>query len=186
MKDDINLVAVGRKKSKDRVFAISLGVFLVAFIAAVAVLLYSLVVSGKASTLGAQAEDLRGRISALSTQKQKILTVNERLATSRKILLTRKKIDQRVSSILDTIPDQISIDRVVADDKGITVGLLSANLADLDSLLDNNIPTLGKDKTLGLTKINLASFVRQDNGYLLSIEFIFKGTPASINPSATP
>ncbi|HVT01049.1 MAG TPA: hypothetical protein VHE53_02325 [Patescibacteria group bacterium] len=176
MKEDINLVirANTDKKIRDKVFLVTLVIFLIFFSLGAVVLVYSITLTSKASALANNANDLRGKISSFSDQKTKLLTINERLVTIRKIVNTRKKIDEEVTSIISFVPENLTIDSIYADDTIVTIGLTSQNLTDFDTFLESKIPLMTKDKSLNIERVNVGSFSQKGSGYLLSVDFIFK------------
>lgn len=175
MKDDINLtLRVGsEKKQMSQVVTICLALFFVFLIIALALIFYAFVLSGKSSTLGTTQTDLTNKIAALSSTKEKMLTLEERLTSIRKIIATRKKLDARMLSVLSVVPKGASIEGVTADEKLISVNLSSASLADFNTLLETRLPQFTKDKPAGLSRINIKSFDQQGSSYLLSLDFYF-------------
>ncbi|HVZ66887.1 MAG TPA: hypothetical protein VG917_01365 [Patescibacteria group bacterium] len=179
MKEDINLVIKTNtdKKIKDKVFLGTLVVFLILFALGAIVLIYSITLTSKASALANNANDLRSKISSYSDQKTKLLTISERLVTIRKIINTRKKIDEEVSGIVSYVPDNLAIDSIYADDTKVTMGFTSPQLSDFDTLLESKIPLMTKDKSLNISRVAIGSFSQKSTGYLVLIDFIFRTAP---------
>lgn len=176
MREDINL-AVGsksKKKTKEIIFGASLGFFVISFIAGSALLLYSLALSTSSASLEQSLSSSKGKLAALSNQKLKFVSLNERLNSIRKILSSRKGIDTSAATIVSYIPDSLTIDSIIANDKGVSVGMSSARLSDFDSLLESAIPEIGKIKELDLKDITVGSFSQKGSGYALVVVFNFR------------
>lgn len=176
MNEDINLAVKSKveRKTKEMVFAASLGFFLLTFVIGAVMLLYSLSLASTSATLEVKREGLRGKIAALSSEKGKFLTLYERLNSIRRIISGRKKIDDNVDKVLSLLPEDLAVESVTADNKGVSVGLTSPNLTDFDTLLEDALPAIGKEKTLGLKNINVGSFSQRGSGYSISIDFNFR------------
>lgn len=183
MKTDINLAGQTRleKKVSGRLFILSLVLFVVFFSLAAVLITYSLILKTKASSLEQEATSLRSKISSFSKQKETLLIISERLGAIRKVMTSRKKIDNRVSQVVSVVPNSFGLESIKADDKLISITLSSPKLSDFDSFLEGKITSFLKDKTLNIAKINVSSFSQQKSQYILALDFYFTDTKKRSN-----
>lgn len=175
MKSDINLVPTTSKvkRTYGRIFVFSAAVFGVIFVIALLLIAYSFILKTRVKGLEQQEALLKGNISQYAIQKERLLVTAERLGMIRKIISTRKKLDLKVASILSFVPNEFGIEAINADKDVISLKLASPSLREFDALIEEKIPSLAKDKALGLKKINIASFAEKGNNYVLSLDFDF-------------
>ncbi len=175
MKTDINLAqkTKAEKKFLGGLLIFSLSVFVSSFLVAALLVFYSLILKSSQANLEQESSSLRGKISALSKEKETLLITSERLSTLRKIIASRKNLDVRASSIVSLIPDDFGIDAIKGDSKLISLTLSSPNLSDFDSLLEEKITDFTKDKNLKIVRINVGSFNQKSSQYSLSLDFYF-------------
>ena len=170
---DINLTLTNaaEKKKGNLVFMVSLGIFGVIFVVSAIIMLISFLTTSRARSLPDTEAATRNKITALSVQKVKLVSINERLSTINKIVSSRKQIDARANTILSIIPDGFNIDSFTADDKQLTVSLSSLRLTDFDTFLEEKIPIFAKDKSSGVSRISINSFSQGKTDYSISLSF---------------
>ena len=175
--DQINLSSPAKteKKVERYVTTPSFIIFVLVFLLAAVFLIYSLFLESNLSNLEAQAESVKSQIAQASLKKQKILVASERLGALDGILKSRSKLDEVILYILSIVPDSFLIDRITADNKGMSVTLDSQNLADFARLFEEDIPKLVTDNNFGIKTVELRAFNQAVGGYEADVNFDFRG-----------
>lgn len=180
MKNDINLIDVRQRPKplkKDLLLLISIGLFTVVFIFSVFIMLYSLIEKSQLSALNVEVNNLSSRMNSMAEKKDKIATTTNRLATIKSILTTRKAIDSKVDEIVSVIPASFTINDFQAGDAKVSLAVSSASLLDFDNLLEVQVPQITKNQALGITSVDIGSFIQDSSGYSLNLTFYFTPKP---------
>ncbi len=173
--DEINLAASPAPKKTYKVFLTpSFLIFIIIFTVGVLILSYVVVLKVNLSSLAFDSRRLQGQIDQQEQKKAKILIISERLASARKILASRNHLDLVVSSIIQAVPDNFSIEGIVGNDKQISLSISADSLSGFVSFLAESIPTLAQNKALGISKVTADSFGETQSGYLLSLTFTLR------------
>ncbi len=175
MKNDINLTPARStiKRAYSRLFISSAIIFGGIFAVSLILIVYSFALKTRIKSLEQQAGALRSNISQHAVAKERLLVTAERLGIIRKVISSRKQLDIKVTSILSFIPASFGVETINADKDLISFRLASDNLQEFDRLLEEKVPSLTREKSLGLKKINITSFSEKGNNYVLSLDFNF-------------
>ena len=173
--DEINLAASPTAKKTYKVFLTpSFLIFIIVFIVGILIVSYSFILKVNLSSLASSGRRLQGQIAQQESKKDKILIISERLASARKILASRSHLDLVVSSIIQAIPDNFSLETVDGNDQQVSVSISSDTLLDFANLLSEKIPDITQNKTLAISKVTADSFTQSQGEYLLSLTFTLK------------
>jgi len=174
MKTDLNLATEKKQKTDFRTISLfSFIIFLIFFSLAAGLIVYSVILNVRAKSLFQEVASLSQELSPFSKKKGNLLLVNERLNSIKKVLSSRSKIDAEVQSVLSIIPQNFTVETINTDKDKISVRISSTNLASIDSFLEEDIPRAARDDTLGVKVIEIESFLQDESGYLLSLNFLF-------------
>ena len=174
--DEINLAGTPATKKTYKVFLTpSFLIFIIVFIVGILILSFSFILKVNLSSLASDGRRLQGQIAQQELKKDKILIISERLSAARKILATRNHFDLVVSSIIQAIPDNFSIEGVDGNDRQVSVSISSDTLSGFANFLSERIPSITQRKELGISIVTADSFTQTKSGYLLSLTFYLKG-----------
>lgn len=173
--EDINLTSnkATQKKQASKFLIGSLIIFLVVFVTGAALVIYSFLLKSQGTKLEEEKAQIKSSISVYALQKEKLSTLTERLANIRRIISQRSSIDSKVELILSTVPTNLGIDKINADDIKISINLSSSDLATFDTLLEERIPMLTQNKNLEVGRVDIGSFSQFGSGYSLALNFYF-------------
>lgn len=176
MKEDINFITPAKKQQKQyaSLFLMVSGSFFgVVFVIALALVVYSFILKSQATAIDKRVAALRTNIGSFGEQKNMLAFTTQRLSTIRQIIATRNKLDERITAIMDKVPQNLSVDGLTADKDIITIRLSSTNLSNFDDFLEVQLPLITKDTKLGIKRVDISSFSQRGNEYLLTIDFYF-------------
>lgn len=178
MKNSINLASEQKEVTSHvvrRLFLYSIFVFAGAFILTATLLSYNFFLKSQLSSLQSDTDKIKLQITTLSSTEAKVVALKERLSSAEKLINTRTDLGAKTASILNIIPQNLSIESVNAGEKSVTIRVTSDNLFSLNSLIEEGIITLIKNKSYGITKADLSAFkVDTKNGnYSLSFQLFF-------------
>lgn len=176
MKNDINLIDVGARPKtgkQDVVLLSTICMFTLVFVVTVLVLFYSFLQKSHLSQVNTTVNSLQAKMSILSSEKNKILTVSNRLGSIKNIISSRHALDSKMQAIISFIPSNFSVKNFTASDKQVSMVLSSTSLADFDNLLEVRIPQITKNKALGIDHVDIGSFTNDQGEYSLLITFYF-------------
>ncbi len=176
MKEDINLLPRHKDTKKGMNFLLmgSFALFILLFFTAASLVFYTYALSSTSSTLTADIESLNAKISSVSAAKNKLLVASERLLAIQKITLSRQTIDRNLNTSLSIIPTSFSVDEISAKDDFVSLNVSSPDLASFNTLIEQDLPALAKDKKIGVSKIDISSFSQRNQTYLLALNFYYK------------
>jgi len=171
--ESINLTSIKKEEQTllNNFFYISLGSFIFMFFIAVLLIAYSLILRAKIASLTSHEHDLGSQLSARANKVGQIALVNERATSIKNVLNNRDKLSGVVDALLSSIPTAFSIDKIAADDKLVSIEMVSEKLSDFDSFLESTVPAIAKKKDIGASSININSFGQDGDGYSLTINF---------------
>jgi len=174
--DEINLSApaTSEKKVEKLIVTPSFWIFAAIFLIASVLMIYSLFLKSKSSGLETLIGNIQKQISEVNTKKQKLLVTTERLSAVKGILSSRSKLDEAVFYILSEIPQSFKIDTITANDKVISMTLISSSLQDFADFMEEKVPSLVKENTYGIKLVEAASFEQNTMGYTLNVNFNLK------------
>lgn len=176
MKENINLISrkTVSKRTFRRLFIISFISFISVFFFSFAMLAYILILQANLSSLEEHAKQIRSGITSISDKKNSMLIIKERLANISRILSQRKKIDTKVTEILNLFPADLDTNTIIATDDLISFKLGSKYLSVLDELANNKIPAFSKTSKINVKHVDFSGFGRTKSGtYTLSLDFYF-------------
>lgn len=178
MKNSINLASEQKEVTSHvvrKLFLYSIFVFAGAFILTATLLSYNFFLKSQLSSLQSDTDKIKLQITTLSSTEAKVVALKERLNSAEKLINTRTDLGAKTASILNIIPQNLSIESVNAGEKSVTIRVTSNNLFSLNSLIEEGIITLIKNKSYGITKADLSTFkVDTKNGnYSLSFQLFF-------------
>lgn len=136
---------------------------------------YTLFLKSTLSYLITQEDQQIQKLTALTPEKTKILTIQERLSAIQRILTNRQNMSTNFQAIAQTIPGGIQISDIASTEKGITIKVASTSLDLLNAFLEEKLPEILKDKAVKVKKIDIAnfSFQRGSAGYSTTVAFAF-------------
>ncbi len=176
MKDDINLLGTHEKKpvKKQNYFLIiSAGFFGLMFLISIFVLALSFIEKNRLSDVNTSVNNLQAKIDVLSSEKNKLLTIENRLGSIKRIMSSRKPIDTKMQAIVSFIPASFNVNEFSASDIKLSITMTSSSLADFDNFLEVKIPQLTKNKALGINHIDMSSFSTDESLYSMTATFYF-------------
>lgn len=136
---------------------------------------YSLFLKSSLAALLAQEDQQIQKLTSLTPEKTKILTIQERLTAIQRILDKRQELSSNFDAIGATIPSGVLISDITTTNKGLSVKLAADNLEALNTFLEERLPKILQDKNVKLKKIDISdfSFQRGASGYSTTIAFSF-------------
>ncbi len=169
MSIDINLVNKKTSESlKDlklkKVKTISFTILIVIAISSIVLFLINLRFSVN-YVKGQQVKIVEG-LAAYDETTSKIFILNQRVADLSNIISERKKYHDKTDLIFKDFPDGIAIDEYEIDDGGISLGVSSTSLLELDTFL-NYLLDLTKSKKL--TSIRMTGLSSVEKGYSMKL-----------------
>lgn len=177
MTEGINLAEEQTTKQKKRNPFTVASVVLVVCVIVVSISLFAYAVFLKANlaALISQEDQQIQRLTALTPEKTKILTIQERLAAIQRILNNRIDMSRRFDSVVKTVPGGVQISDISTTDRGLTIRLTSDSLEALNSFLEEKLATILQDKNVKIKKIDVSGFSlkRGVSGYGTKLSFTF-------------
>lgn len=178
MKSSINLASQKKEMTTHvvrRLFLYSIVIFSAAFLFALSLLSYNFFLKSQLASAQGESDKIKQQIATLSTTEAKVVALRERLVLADKLLTTRSDLGSKIVSIINVIPQSITINSIDAGEKSFGLQVSSRNLFALNSLVEEGVGSLVKNKSYGITKADLSSFkVDTKNGnYILSLQLYF-------------
>ncbi len=173
MKKEINLT-LGRKKESTLSKRVLLGasvLFSVVVIISIGILSYRLVLSTKLSSLSNNEETLIIQLNSLREQRDKMLTIKERLEESQRIIGKRLNITSKFDELATIIPQKATLETFTGTDEEIELQVESDSLDSLGELINEKISTLTTDKKRGIKKIEMKNFMLNPTTKVYSVIF---------------
>lgn len=169
MSIDINLVNKKTSESaKDlklkKIKSISFAILI--FVAVFSVLLFLINLRFSVNYVKGQQNKIIAALSAYDETTSKIFVLHQRVEDLSNIVSARKKHHEKTELIFNTLPSGISIDEYKINDGGVSLGVSSSSLLDLDTFL-NYLLDLSSSKKL--TTINLTELSSVSEGYSMKL-----------------
>lgn len=166
---NINLVSEEKREDKliKKSFFVSLALFILTFSLAVATLSYSFLLRSTSSNIESKISDLRGQMIQISTKRDRMLVISERLSSIKKVIATRKQLGALVNSLVNVAEGSFQIDSVSANDKEISIAFFSPSLLEFESLITDKLPLFAKSEKSGIQSVTTGGFSRTNSGYTL-------------------
>lgn len=177
MKSKINLFRKkDLQKTDPRMLYGAVGIFVVVFVLSLGTLLYYQSLKNNLTSLDAQEVQLRQEINTSYAQKKAdMLVLKDRLQNIQRILAGRSDMTTKVTTILRSLPQGLSIDGISSKPNQVTMQFSSDSLFEINSLLEEDILEFPQTQAGGLRKIDLGSFGvdKKTSKYKFSLVFTF-------------
>lgn len=178
MKSNINLASQKKEITTHvirRLFLYSIVTFFSVFLLTFSLLAYNFFLKSQLSIAQSESDKLKQQIATLSTTEAKIVALRERLTLADKLINTRSDLGSKIISILNVVPQSISINSIDAGENTFGLQVISKNLFALNSLIEEGVGTLVKTKSYGITKADISSFKvdTKNADYILSLQLYF-------------
>lgn len=172
----INLLTTEAKKEKNlsRFFLISLFLFLVTVVLAVASLMYVFFLKTTLASLSTNEKIVLLDMNKFNQQRTDLLTVSERLLVVKKIVASKKDFSQRVGLIVQSIPEGLTVNSITVEGSKVSMKIDSANLAAFNTFFSTTLLALPQQVKSGIKKIDILGFsVDQMGGYSALIDITY-------------
>ncbi len=169
MSIDINLVNKKTSESaKDlklkKVKTISFAILI--FVAISSVLLFLINLRFSVNYVKGQQNKIIDALSAYDETTSKIFILHQRVEDLSSIISERKKYHEKTDLIFKNFPTGVNIDEYNINESGITLGVSSSSLLELDTFL-NYLLDLASSKKL--TTINMSELSSANEGYSMKL-----------------
>ncbi len=148
------------KKIKSISFAILI------FVAVFSVLLFLINLRFSVNYVKSQQNKIIEALSAYDETTSKIFVLHQRVEDLSNIVSTRKKHHEKTELIFNTFPSGITIDEYKINDGGVSLGVSSASLLELDTFLNYLLDLTSSKK---LTTLNLTELSSVNDGYSMKL-----------------
>jgi hypothetical protein len=174
MKTSINL-ALGTPVVKRKSY-LRYGYWIFAVVLTVAVIMIAVTLGLKLQhgNLENQEQELLTAINSQADKKLQMLIVAERSQSIQSLFNRRGNLDKKLSELVAIFPSSIAIDTLNAQDSQFTVSLRTANLAELNTILEEDLPTFTQDNP-EIKIVDISSFKASQGEYKLELRFEYKG-----------
>lgn len=177
MTEGINLAEkqTTTKKKRDPFILLSGVIIFCMILASGSLFAFSIFLKTNLSNLLVQEDQQIKHLTTLTSEKTKILTIQERLSAIQRILTTRKEMSTNFEAVSLTIPEGVQISSITSTEKGLNIKLVSDSLASLNTFLEDRLPTILQDKSVKVKKIDISgfSFQRGISEYTTMVNFTF-------------
>lgn len=177
MQTEINLLQQREsvQKKKSAFFKFSLFLLFLAIFLTVGEIGYAYFLRTKISSLGQDQSATLSQIKTLDAKRVKFQTLKERLVSIGKILPESAAFNNRINVLFQNIPPGITISEISTSTNSIKVRVAASSLDQINSFLEERVPRIIRDKSMGVKKSEIESvgIDRETSGYTASVEFTF-------------
>lgn len=174
MKTDINLTsgisAESASKSKTLKILRIASIFSIIFISVTSVLLFLLIDQISPEKIKKQEDKILLSIKFLHEKQAKIAIVNSKIADISKILTSRTNYELEMNSLLEKIPNGVSINSFEIDKAKVTITVSSNSLSLIDKMLNSFFEMIAKKQIIKSITIQSISSDPRSSNYSLSIK----------------
>jgi len=159
MQTEINLLQTQQKVQKKRsaFFKLCALLLFAVVLFTIAEITYTFYLRTQLSDLSEDQSATLSQITTLDAKRVKFQTLKERLAAISKILPESVTFNTRINAIFQNIPSGINADGLDANSKSITLRISSSSLALLDEFLTNGASRIARDKSIGVSQVEVNS-----------------------------
>lgn len=178
MQTEINLLQTQQsvQKKKSAFFKLCAFLLFITVLITIAEITYTFYLRTKLSDLSQDQSATLSQITSLDSKRVKFQTLKERLAAISRILPDSVTFNSRINAIFQNIPAGITITGLEANSKSIALRIGSSNLALLDAFLGDGVTRITRDKSIGVTQVEVDSVGvgLSSTEYSASVIFYFK------------
>lgn len=171
MKTEVNLITPRKKQTKKAIRLASLvSVFVFAFFFITGVLILSFVIflKGSLGEISSREDDIKAKINSLSSQKERILLIKDRLSNIQKVLGSRKKLSDKIEEVFRVVPKSFSVDSINASESLMSFRFSSPDLLLINNFLEEDLKNFSPK---GIKRIDIKSFGRSSKEYFFTLDF---------------
>lgn len=174
MSTNINLLLRSDEKSLKRKKRIKILNF-IAFILLIGVgvtslIIFLLIQTTNVPSIKKEQDDIVGKISQAENKRNKLFVVNNRINNIQEILGKRKDLSKTINTMLEKIPNRLSIEGLEISDKVISLTARSTSLFTIGEFINNLTDMVRKKEIISSLTLNSLVFDESKNSYQVSIK----------------
>lgn len=116
-----------------------------------------------------EQDDIIRKISQSQDKRAKLFIVNSRINSVQEILGKRKDLSKTINTMLEKIPNRLSVEGLEIDDKVISLRAESASLFVIGEFIDNLTDMVRKKEIISSLTLDSLVFDEKKNSYQVSI-----------------
>ncbi len=177
MQTEINLLQQkeSTQKKKSAFFKLSLFLLFLTILFTLGEIGYTYFLRSQIVSLGQDQSATLSQIKSLDAKRVKFQTLKERVLSIGKILPESMAFNNRINVLFQNIPAGIEVEEISTDLNTITLTVASSSLDQINSFLEERLPRIIRDKSIGVLKSEVdAVGINTESGYTASIELTFK------------
>ncbi len=159
METEINLLQTQKsvQKKKSAFFKLCAFLLFIVILVTIAEIAYTFYLRTKLSDLSFDQSSTLSQITSLDSKRVKFQTLKERLAAISRILPESATFNSRINAIFQNISAGLTITGLEANSKSIALRLNSSSLAQLDAFLGDGVARITRDKSIGVSQVEIDS-----------------------------
>lgn len=179
MREEVNLLTTDIKKEKklSSFLALSLLILLISVVLAVLALFYLLFLKANLSSISKNEKKVQSDMNVYDSQRVKLLTVAERLSVIKKVASSDKVFTQRLSQIVQNIPQDMTVENLDIQGGKVSIRVSSSSLSSFNTFFATTLLALPQEKKSGVKKITILSFSIDPNGRYAALINIAYSSP---------
>lgn len=122
------------------------------------------------SSIEKEKTDVLGKISQFQNRQVNLFILNNRISNIQEVLAKRKDLSKIMNTLLEKIPNGMSIEALEIDSKFITLSASSNSLSSIGLLINNLTDMVRKKEIINALTLSSLSFDEGKQAYQLSLK----------------
>ena len=173
MGKDINLllrIDEESLKRKKRIKILNLIAFMLLIgVGVISLIIFLLIQLTNTPSIKKEQDDILIKISQLNNRKAKLFILGNRINNIQEILGKRRDLSKTMSTILEKIPNELSIGGLEIDDKVISLTAQSTSLFAIGEFINNLTDMVSKKEVISSLTLDSLVFDESKNSYQVSV-----------------